>query len=218
MSAKRRREVPGGTVGGRMPWAKMPRSSSASQASIARRGSPSRTRSGTMCDGGPAGPRRGVEVAAVLGERGDASAAVGGGEPVDRGVRRGHDRDGQRGGEDEAARALREQVDERAPRPPRRRRSSRAPCRACRCAGRPGASSSTMPVAWASSIASSASCSRAIAASSAMGARSPSMLKTESLTIRRRRPGSRASAGAQGVEVRVRVDDRRARVRAGSRR
>ena len=52
MTARRSRDVPSGTVGGRMAWAKTPRSSAASQTAIACAASP--MTSGTICVEEPA--------------------------------------------------------------------------------------------------------------------------------------------------------------------
>ena len=62
-----------------------------------------------MCEGGRAGRRAAVEVAAVVGERGDASAAARrvASQSIAASARRPRP-DRQRGGEDEAAGALRE--------------------------------------------------------------------------------------------------------------
>ena len=113
ITVKRRREEPSGTVGGRIPWAKTPRSRTRSQSSIValRRRRPRSARSGSASRRPPspsaasaARRRRAFVLQALdplrLGRR-SSSAGAGGG---DRGRRRG-------GREDEGAGGVEEEVD-----------------------------------------------------------------------------------------------------------
>ena len=107
ITARRSREVPGATVGGRIAWAKTPRSSAASQ--IAQRGLASPTTSGTICVVEPATskPSRASSSRSDVGvglQALDAARLLD--QQLQRGERAGDRRRRRRRGEDERARRV----------------------------------------------------------------------------------------------------------------
>ena len=210
ITVKRSREEPSGTVGGRIPWAKTPRSSSRSQSSIVRSASPTSTGTIWVCRaaGGEAlgGERRRAASPRWRCSRstrcGSASSSSSAASAAATRRRR------RRGGEDEGAGRVDQVVAQLGARRRRRRRRSRAPCRACRrprrprrsgrrrrpSRGRPGRARRSRAPRRPSAGSRGRGPARA---SSASGATSPSIEKTPSVTISEPRPPASRSPQAR---------------------
>ena len=169
ITASRRRELPAGTVGGRIAWAKMPFSSARSLARTASSASPTIT--GTICVG-CAGHRQALRGQRLAQHRGvplellDPARLLA--QQVERRHRGRHGgwREGRR--EDQRASGVDQVLRDLARRSTRMRRRSRAPCRAFRRSRRPrprarpqrrrrGRPGPIAPVPWASSTITRAS-------------------------------------------------------------